>query len=223
LQTHPPPAAVPVLAPAALPIGTQPRPALVVSESEILRAGLTALAPQAGLEVVGALATATGVEVAAREHTAEVVLAAPIRAADEAFYAALRRLPKGCHALVLLAVPGFRVWVGELRRRHGLACLPLDADRIALQSAVDELTREHSTRGLMVEHLAVGPGGALTMREQEVLHELAQGMPNRAIAARLVVSEDTVKSHLRRVYRKLGVRTRAEAVAMYLGEIASPA
>jgi len=64
-----------------------------------------------------------------------------------------------------------------------------------------------------------GPGGVLTPREQEVLQELAQGHGNRAIAERLFLSEDTVKSHLPKVYRKLGVTSRAEAVALYVGEL----
>jgi DNA-binding CsgD family transcriptional regulator len=55
-----------------------------------------------------------------------------------------------------------------------------------------------------------------------VLRELAQGKTNRKIADALWVSEDTVKSHLRRTYRKLGVGTRAEAVALYVGQLGSP-
>ena len=62
----------------------------------------------------------------------------------------------------------------------------------------------------------------LTAREQEVLRELAQGKSNRDIAESLWVSDDTVKSHLRRIYRKLGVGTRAEAVALYIGQLGKP-
>jgi two-component system NarL family response regulator len=41
---------------------------------------------------------------------------------------------------------------------------------------------------------------------------MSQGMGNRAIAAQLFISENTVKNHVRRVHEKLGVRTRTEAV-----------
>jgi DNA-binding NarL/FixJ family response regulator len=58
----------------------------------------------------------------------------------------------------------------------------------------------------------------LTQRESEVLALLVQGLSNRGIASKLVVSEETVKTHVRGVYRKLGVPDRAGAVAVALRE-----
>lgn len=59
-----------------------------------------------------------------------------------------------------------------------------------------------------------GPGStAVTEREVEVLELLSRGMGNREIARQLFVSEATVKSHLTHIYTKLGVDTRAGAVA----------
>ena len=58
----------------------------------------------------------------------------------------------------------------------------------------------------------------LTQRESEVLSLLVGGLSNRAIAMRLVVSEETVKTHSRGIYRKLGVSDRAGAVAVALRE-----
>lgn len=55
--------------------------------------------------------------------------------------------------------------------------------------------------------------GALTTREGEVLALLAHGLTNRAIAARLVVSEKTAEHHVRQILAKLGIRGRAEAAA----------
>jgi DNA-binding NarL/FixJ family response regulator len=52
----------------------------------------------------------------------------------------------------------------------------------------------------------------LTARESEVLDSLAQGLSNRAIAARLGISEHTVKFHLASIFGKLGVATRTGAV-----------
>jgi len=58
----------------------------------------------------------------------------------------------------------------------------------------------------------------LTQRESEVLSLLVAGLSNRAIAMKLVVSEETVKTHSRGVYRKLGVPDRAGAIAVALRE-----
>jgi DNA-binding NarL/FixJ family response regulator len=58
----------------------------------------------------------------------------------------------------------------------------------------------------------------LTHRESEVLVLAVAGLSNRAIAGRLVLGEETVKSHLRSIYRKLEVNDRAGAVAVALRE-----
>ena len=55
-------------------------------------------------------------------------------------------------------------------------------------------------------------GEALSQREIEVLQQVANGASNREIAAALVVSEATVKTHLLHIFEKLGVRDRAAAV-----------
>lgn len=57
------------------------------------------------------------------------------------------------------------------------------------------------------------PPLGLTERELEVLDLLAQGLPNSQIAERLVISPNTVKRHLKAIFEKLGVRTRAAAAA----------
>ncbi|GLZ79601.1 hypothetical protein Afil01_44080 [Actinorhabdospora filicis] len=60
---------------------------------------------------------------------------------------------------------------------------------------------------------ATAAGTCLSSREREVLAGLSQGHSNAQIAARLFISEDTVKTHTQRLYRKLGARDRAHAVA----------
>lgn len=59
-----------------------------------------------------------------------------------------------------------------------------------------------------------GPGGQLSGREMEILRLLAGGVSNAGIAARLVLSVNTVERHVRNVYTKLGVANRAEAAAI---------
>jgi LuxR family transcriptional regulator, regulator of acetate metabolism len=64
------------------------------------------------------------------------------------------------------------------------------------------------------------PGGELveaelTRRELEVLGMLAEGETNARIAQRLVVSQDTVKTHVKHILRKLGVHNRSQAVSRY--------
>ena len=61
---------------------------------------------------------------------------------------------------------------------------------------------------------AVPPGEALTDREQEVLVLLAQGRPNKEIAALLAISERTVKFHVSAILSKLGATNRTEAVTL---------
>lgn len=55
----------------------------------------------------------------------------------------------------------------------------------------------------------------LTRRELEVISMLAEGETNASIARRLIVSEDTVKTHVKHILRKLGVHNRSQAVSRY--------
>ncbi|MFC4947314.1 response regulator [Pseudonocardia sp. GCM10023141] len=63
-----------------------------------------------------------------------------------------------------------------------------------------------------------GARHGLTHRESEVLSLIVAGLSNRGVATRLVVSDETVKSHLRSIYRKLQVNDRSGAVATALRE-----
>jgi DNA-binding CsgD family transcriptional regulator len=67
-----------------------------------------------------------------------------------------------------------------------------------------------------------GLDSLLTRRELQVVAMLAEGETNARIAQRLVVSEDTVKSHVKHILRKLGVHNRSQAVSWYFrGQAAS--
>jgi DNA-binding NarL/FixJ family response regulator len=56
----------------------------------------------------------------------------------------------------------------------------------------------------------------LSYREREVLTLVISGLTNQAVGAQLCLSESTVKTHLSTVFRKLGIRSRAEAIALAL-------
>jgi DNA-binding NarL/FixJ family response regulator len=58
------------------------------------------------------------------------------------------------------------------------------------------------------------PVAALSMREMQVLTGMSQGKSNAQIGRELYLSEDTIKTHARRLFRKLGAKDRAEAVAL---------
>ena len=58
------------------------------------------------------------------------------------------------------------------------------------------------------------PAAALSMREMQVLTGMSQGKSNAQIGRELYLSEDTIKTHARRLFRKLGAKDRAEAVAI---------
>ena len=76
-------------------------------------------------------------------------------------------------------------------------------DRIELADAVLSVPRPAASDP---------PIESLTSREHDVFALLADGLPNRDIAARLDISEHTVKFHLASIFGKLGVSTRTEAV-----------
>jgi DNA-binding NarL/FixJ family response regulator len=63
---------------------------------------------------------------------------------------------------------------------------------------------------------SLGSRRDLTPRERHVLEALAEGQSNKEIAQRLSLSEETVKSHLRSLYEKLGAADRAHAVSIAL-------
>lgn len=68
-------------------------------------------------------------------------------------------------------------------------------------------------------------GDPLSPREEQVLRLVAAGLSNAELGARLYISEDTVKTYMRRVLVKLGVRNRTQAVVVgvAMGLIALPA
>jgi DNA-binding NarL/FixJ family response regulator len=95
-------------------------------------------------------------------------------------------------------------------------------DAVRLVAAGEELLAPSVTRRLIEQYVSRPPAGAavpaelaeLTEREREVLELIGGGLSNGEIAARLVVSEATVKTHVNHVFQKLGLRDRVQAVVL---------
>lgn len=98
------------------------------------------------------------------------------------------------------------------------AYLLKDEPREVLLDCIRRVRRgETCIPAALVEKLAAGMrGDTLTSRELEVLSLLAQGQSNKEIAAKLFISETTVKGHLRNVFTKLNVLSRTEATSIAL-------
>lgn len=100
-----------------------------------------------------------------------------------------------------------------------------DTQALEMRSAIKAVARgevhlsPRALASLMEEVRTPSITELLTTREMDVLHLLAQGHSNRGIANLLSVSSDTVKTHVRHILEKLGVRGRTQAmlVAMRLG------
>jgi DNA-binding NarL/FixJ family response regulator len=82
----------------------------------------------------------------------------------------------------------------------------------ALRQAIDGTV--FHVLGAPPEGQGVGELGDLTRRELDMLKALGRGLSNQAIGKEMWISEQTVKFHLRNIYRKLGVRNRIEAARL---------
>jgi DNA-binding NarL/FixJ family response regulator len=106
-------------------------------------------------------------------------------------------------AAALRASPAFEVVAVEASDSN----LPPSAEVVLVaHETEDSQAPPEPTRGNAV-------GTVLTNREREILALLADGLANKQIAARLGISKNTVKTHLELLFDKLGVSSRAEAVA----------
>jgi RNA polymerase sigma factor (sigma-70 family) len=81
-------------------------------------------------------------------------------------------------------------------------------DRTAFRRAVDDTRKQYQSQSEL---------SALTDREREVLDLLAQGLTNKEIAEKLVITTNTVKRHLKAIFEKLDVHTRSAATAKVAG------
>jgi len=115
------------------------------------------------------------------------------------------------HALILLADCQYHAG-GAGRAREALEEATDTLDQIPGPGIVPELAAAMRGRLLAPGRRAAAYGQELSEREAVVLRLLATGLSLREIAAQLYVSPNTVKTHIRATYRKLGAGTRAQAL-----------
>jgi DNA-binding NarL/FixJ family response regulator len=195
---------------------------LLCDDHAVVRAGLRALLSSAdGIDVVGEAATGEEALAMAALLNPDVVLMDLQLDDGMDGVTATRRLTAG-------GSPGPRVLVltmfdtdADITRaiEAGATGYLLKAEQPEeLFSAIRDAASGRSTLSAPVADRLLtrlrSPRPALSAREHEILAQLARGLGNREIARALFISEATVKTHLGRIYGKLGVETRAGAVAV---------
>lgn len=207
---------------------------IIVDDQAMVRAGFAALlAAQADIDVVGEAPDGKqGVEVARSTHPDVVLM--DVRMPEMDGLAAAREIlnpPAGVtHRPKVLMLTTFDVddYVYEALRAGASGFLLKDAPPADLIAAVrvvaagEALLAPSVTRRLIADFAASKPApradraalrlNGLTPRETEVLELIARGLSNQEIADRLVLAEQTVKTHIGRVLAKLDLRDRAQAV-----------
>jgi DNA-binding NarL/FixJ family response regulator len=195
---------------------------LVVADDPLSRAGLTALlSGRADVAVAGEVRADEAPRAAAELHAGAAVwdLGPPGAATP-----ALAALP----ATPVVAVAADEAQAADALRGGARAVLFRGAAADALAAAAVAAAHGLATldAALAEEWLrppeAAGGAEGLTAREREVLGLLAEGLGNRAIAARLGISEHTAKFHVNAILAKLGAESRSAAIvkAARLGLVA---
>ncbi|MFG2135344.1 response regulator [Streptomyces sp. NPDC048650] len=201
--------------------GPAPVRILLCDDHAVVRAGLRALlASASGIEVVGEVGTGEeAVATAAVLHPDVVLMDLQLGPGIDGIEATRRisGLRPAPHVLVLTTYDTD----ADITRaiEAGATGYLLKAERPdELFAAIHAAARGRSTLSAPVAHRVLArlrsPRPTLTDRERDILGQLARGLGNREIARALFISEATVKTHLGRIYGKLGVDTRAGAVAV---------
>jgi DNA-binding NarL/FixJ family response regulator len=196
---------------------------IVVDDQEIVRAGFAALLnTQPDIEVVATAADGEQALDACAEHRPDVVLM-DVRMPVMDGIEATRRLAGGPRVLMLTTFDLDEYVYDALAAGASgflLKDTPAEAlfDAVRVIAAGEALLAPSVTRRLIGEFARQRPRPRppalreLTPRETEVLGLIAEGLSNAEIAQRLVVSDETVKTHVSRVLMKLGLRDRTQAV-----------
>jgi DNA-binding NarL/FixJ family response regulator len=202
---------------------------VVADDQQIVRDGFGALlATQPDIDVVGDAADGHEAVQVCRRQRPDVVLMDVRMPVMDGIEATRQLTADGENGPRVLVLTTFDLddYVYDALRAGASGFLLKDVTASALFDAVrvvaagEALLAPAVTRRLIGEFVRLRPAPAhtpdrlreLTPRETEVLRLVAEGLSNGEIAARLVVSEETVKTHVSRVLMKLGVRDRTQAV-----------
>ncbi|MEU1195928.1 response regulator transcription factor [Streptomyces sp. NPDC005813] len=201
---------------------------LIADDQQMVRQGFTVLLnTQPDIEVVGQAVDGLDAIAKVSELAPDVVLM-DIRMPELGGIDATRRITDDTPRIKVLVLTTFDLdeYVYDALRAGASGFLLKDASADQLAEAVrvvaagDALLAPGITRRLIAEfsRLHAAPRsplkqrvGELTERETEVLAHIAQGLSNAEIADRLVVAEQTVKTHVGRILVKLGLRDRTQA------------
>jgi DNA-binding NarL/FixJ family response regulator len=202
---------------------------VVADDQDIVRAGFSALLDtQADITVVGSAGDGAEAVRICREQRPDVVLM-DVRMPVMDGIEATRRLAAaqdGGPRVLMLTTFDLDEYVYDALSAGASGFLLKDVtaerlfDAVRVVAAGDALLAPAVTRRLIGEFARLRPRLApapeslreLTPRETEVLRLVAEGLSNGEIAERLVLSEETVKTHVSRVLMKLGLRDRTQAV-----------
>jgi DNA-binding NarL/FixJ family response regulator len=207
---------------------TGPR-VLIADDQTLIRTGFRLILNARGIEVVGEAADGVEAVTMARERKPDVVLMdirMPTMDGLDATRRVLQQDPD-CRVLMLTTFDLDRyVYTALSAGASGFLLKDVTPEHLAaavrLVGTGDALLAPSITRRL-VERFASDPGrppaahgdlAALTPRELEVLTLLGRGLSNSELAAELTLSEATVKSHVARIFAKLALRDRAQAVVL---------
>ncbi|GHC50297.1 DNA-binding response regulator [Streptomyces flavofungini] len=203
---------------------------LLVDDEPLVRAGLRAvLEAQPDIEVVGEAADGAAVIPLVRELRPDVVamdVRMPLLDGIEATRAVLRTVTDPPKILVITTFENDEYVYEALRAGadgfllkrarpaeivHAVR-LVAEGESLLFPAAVRDLAGAHGRQRGNPDARAALERAALTGREEEVLRLMARGLSNAEIAARLVVGNETVKSHVSSLLAKLGARDRTQAV-----------
>jgi DNA-binding NarL/FixJ family response regulator len=202
---------------------------VLADDQQLVRAGFRLILTHAEIEVVGEATTGEEAVEVTRQTSPDVVLM-DIRMPDTDGIEATRRIVDGDETgsvrVLILTTFDLDEYVYDALQAGASGFLLKDAPPEQLVAAVESVVRGDTllapsiTRRLVEEFAATRPRtrpqqlDQLSVREAEVFRLVARGLSNREISEHLFVGETTVKTHIARIFAKLEVRDRVQAVVL---------